>query len=279
MAINYEVEYDNRARVPEHPEIFARWSARRRPIARRRAAPSSASPTAPRRARPSTSSRPRRRTARAVHPWRLVALAASRPVSARWPGDRTRTACPSPSPATISARTCRSPPSSNRCARPAFFCGASRGSASWSTVIPPAGIWPPAWSRPTGRRSRPTRRPIWCPPATRSPACSIWRRSPRSPSTRISTSTRKSRAACSPLYWRVPAGRTLDAVVGALELSEFLRQSRTVAEAWRQGLAQTRYEADRRHQPFHRRRSAERPQQRDDHARRGTGASRSRRWL
>ena len=24
-AIDYEVEYDNRARVPEHPEIFARW--------------------------------------------------------------------------------------------------------------------------------------------------------------------------------------------------------------------------------------------------------------
>ena len=24
--INYEVEYDNRARVPEHPEIFARWT-------------------------------------------------------------------------------------------------------------------------------------------------------------------------------------------------------------------------------------------------------------
>jgi arylformamidase len=25
MAIDYEVEYDNRARVPEHPHIFARW--------------------------------------------------------------------------------------------------------------------------------------------------------------------------------------------------------------------------------------------------------------
>ena len=25
MSLNYEVEYDNRARVPEHPEIFARW--------------------------------------------------------------------------------------------------------------------------------------------------------------------------------------------------------------------------------------------------------------
>jgi len=41
----------------------------------------------------------------------------------------------------------------------------------------------------------------------------------------------------------VPPGRSLDAVVGALESSEFLRQSRTIAKAWRQGMAQTRYEA------------------------------------
>ena len=25
-AINYEVEYNNRARVPEHPQIFAQWA-------------------------------------------------------------------------------------------------------------------------------------------------------------------------------------------------------------------------------------------------------------
>src|SRR4029078_2784963 len=25
MTVDYEVEYNNRARVPEHPEIFARW--------------------------------------------------------------------------------------------------------------------------------------------------------------------------------------------------------------------------------------------------------------
>jgi arylformamidase len=46
----------------------------------------------------------------------------------------------------------------------------------------------------------------------------------------------------SPLHWRVPAGRSLDAVVGALESSEFLRQSKMVAEAWRRGMALTRYE-------------------------------------
>jgi arylformamidase len=46
----------------------------------------------------------------------------------------------------------------------------------------------------------------------------------------------------SPLFWHVPSGRSLDAVVGALESNEFLRQSKTVAEAWRQGMALTRYE-------------------------------------
>ena len=49
--------------------------------------------------------------------------------------------------------------------------------------------------------------------------------------------------AVSPLYWSVPAGRTFDAVVGGAESSEFLRQSRTIAEAWKQGMVDTHYEA------------------------------------
>lgn len=52
----------------------------------------------------------------------------------------------------------------------------------------------------------------------------------------------KSAHAVSPLYWSVPAGRVLDAVVGGAESSEFLRQSKTIAEAWRQGMVETRYE-------------------------------------
>ena len=46
----------------------------------------------------------------------------------------------------------------------------------------------------------------------------------------------------SPLYWPVPAGRVFDAVVGGLESSEFLRQSHAIVDAWRQGTALTRYE-------------------------------------
>jgi arylformamidase len=53
----------------------------------------------------------------------------------------------------------------------------------------------------------------------------------------------------SPLYWPVLPGRALDAVVGARESSEFLRQSKIITEAWRQDEIETRYEeiADKNH--------------------------------
>ena len=46
----------------------------------------------------------------------------------------------------------------------------------------------------------------------------------------------------SPLSWPVAAGRVFDAVVGGVESAEFLRQSRIVADAWRQKGVETRYE-------------------------------------
>lgn len=46
----------------------------------------------------------------------------------------------------------------------------------------------------------------------------------------------------SPAFWRVPPGRHLDAVVGGLESSEFFRQAKEIVSAWgAQGVA-TRYE-------------------------------------
>jgi len=45
----------------------------------------------------------------------------------------------------------------------------------------------------------------------------------------------------SPIFWTVPEGRTLDAAVGDLETSEFKRQSRSMADVWRQRQAETRY--------------------------------------
>jgi arylformamidase len=45
----------------------------------------------------------------------------------------------------------------------------------------------------------------------------------------------------SPIFWPLPEGRSLDAAVGDLETSEFKRQSRSMADVWRQGQAETRY--------------------------------------
>src|SRR5712691_11701602 len=47
----------------------------------------------------------------------------------------------------------------------------------------------------------------------------------------------------SPLFWPAPKGRVFDAVVGGLESSEFLRQSRVIADAWGKAGVATRYEA------------------------------------
>jgi arylformamidase len=49
-------------------------------------------------------------------------------------------------------------------------------------------------------------------------------------------------ARVSPLYWPVAEGRVFDAVVGGAESPEFLRQSRSVAESWRARRVETRYE-------------------------------------
>jgi arylformamidase len=48
--------------------------------------------------------------------------------------------------------------------------------------------------------------------------------------------------AVSPVFWPIAPARMFDAVVGGLESSEFKRQSRIIAEAWRKQKAQTRYE-------------------------------------
>ena len=47
----------------------------------------------------------------------------------------------------------------------------------------------------------------------------------------------------SPLAWPPPAGRLIDAVVGGEESAEYLRQSRTLAERWAEAGVRTRFEA------------------------------------
>ena len=49
-------------------------------------------------------------------------------------------------------------------------------------------------------------------------------------------------ARISPMYWPVTRGRVFDAVVGGVESSEFLRQSHIITDNWRQRGVETRYE-------------------------------------
>jgi arylformamidase len=55
--------------------------------------------------------------------------------------------------------------------------------------------------------------------------------------------TSQSAQEASPLTWPAPKGRTFDAVVGGLEASEFLRQSKTIVDTWGKNGVATRYEA------------------------------------
>jgi arylformamidase len=49
--------------------------------------------------------------------------------------------------------------------------------------------------------------------------------------------------AASPLFWPVPKGRVLDSVVGGAELPEFLRQARSIVDVWPKDKVEMRYEA------------------------------------
>ena len=62
--------------------------------------------------------------------------------------------------------------------------------------------------------------------------------------TSINTALRLDQAAAkaaSPLFWNPPARGSLDAVVGENESAEYLRQSRTIVERWREASIATRF--------------------------------------
>src|ERR1043166_2446176 len=170
MAVDYDVEYNNRARVPEHAEIFARWTREAAAYRERMRSDENAElglaygPSARQKVDlffpEATGHTP---LALFVHGgyWRSLEHATFSHVAAGLNARGIAVAvagydlCPPGTPAP-----------------PACSCGAASASASWSTATRPAGIWPPAWWRPTGSRSIKRRRPTWCRPAIRSPACS-----------------------------------------------------------------------------------------------------------
>jgi arylformamidase len=245
MPIDYEKEYDNRARVPEHPDIFARWQ--RETEAYRAASPS---------ATLGLSYGPSKRQSVDLFPGKNAG--ADAPLAMFIHGGWWRTLdpsmfsqmakgpnahgvtvavvgydlCPTVSIATIieEMRSACLYLWHNHKKR-VFVYGHSAGghlaacmaATDWKTLDPsaPADLVPAAYA-----------------------VSGVF---DLAPLTQVSQNadlrlTDKSAHDASPLYWKVPAGRSLDAVVGGIESSEFLRQSRIIAEAWRQGLAQTRYE-------------------------------------
>ena len=277
MAIDYEVEYNNRARVPEHPEIFARWTRegaayrdeatkggprRDRPEVRPLAAPDH---------RPVQAAAARERPARTVHPRRLLALARAlklQPDGARHERARRhrRGVRLRPCAAGVDRPDHRADPGGLP-----HSLEASSASASWSAAIPPAGISPPAWWRPTGRSSTRARRPISRRWAMRSPACTTSRRCCILRPTPTSSSTPPRRGASRRCSGTCERGRVLDAVVGGDESSEFLRHSKIIADAWREQGRRDALRGDAGDEPFHHLRSDGGSGQRDDEADGGAG--------
>ena len=181
MPIDYEKEYDNRARVPEHPEIFARWEAETK--AYRAAAAWRATGhflralQAPDHRHVPGQGRGQRRAARAVHPWRLVALARSCHVQPacqgperprrRRRGRRLRSRARTVPIATIIEQMRAAVLFLWRKHKKRIFVYGHSAGGHLDRLH--------GGDRLEDARSR-ARRPIWCRPAIRFPAYSIWRR-------------------------------------------------------------------------------------------------------
>ena len=79
--------------------------------------------------------------------------------------------------------------------------------------------------------------------------------------------------AASPLFWKPPAGKSLDAVVGENESAEYFRQSRTIVEVWGAAGVATRFGVGSRRQSFYRDRAARRSGLADGVAPEATGGA------
>ncbi|HEX7798886.1 MAG TPA: alpha/beta hydrolase [Asticcacaulis sp.] len=246
MSVDYEVEYNNRARVPDHPEIFVRWEHEGADY--RKASPKAAlglkygpSERQTLDIFPAANDGPDTPLALFIHGgwWRSL-HPSSFSQMAKGPNAHGVTVavagydlCPQVSIATIVEQMRAAGLFLWRKYKKRFVVyGHSAGghltaclvATDWKTAAPDA----PHDLAPAGY--------------------AISGVFDLEPLTKISVNqdlklTDKSAHDLSPLYWQVPPGRILDAVVGAQESNEFLRQSKTIAEAWRQGMATTRYEA------------------------------------
>jgi arylformamidase len=247
MPIDYEVEYDNRARVPEHPEIFAGWARdaedyRALAMQERRAELGLAYGESPRQFIDLFSPRPDVTAPLAlfVHGgwWRSLEPAMFSHMARGLNAHGVAVAvtgydlCPHVSIADIVEQI------RHACLflwlrtkQRLLVYGHSAGghlagamlATDWPTLYPKAGDLVPA-------------------------AYSISGVFDLAPLTGISVNQdlrldAQSAREVSPLTWPAPKGHAFDAVVGGLESSEFLRQSQTIADTWGKAGVATRYEA------------------------------------
>ena len=171
--IDLEAEYDTRAMVPEHPEILAGWArdaeAYRAEMGAR-AELGLAYGVSPRQTVDLFAPRVDGPLALFIHGgwWRTFDPSWFSHMARGLNGQGVSVAlagydlCPQVSIATIVEQIRKRLP---------VFVAANAASECSSSVIPPAAISPPPWSRRTGRRA--ARRPIWCRQDMRSRVCSI----------------------------------------------------------------------------------------------------------
>jgi arylformamidase len=246
-AIDYEVEYDNRARVPEHPEIFSRWigeaeNYRAETLKAGRARLGLPFGDTPRQTMDlflpeAGEAAP---LALFIHGgwWRSLEASMFSQMARGLNAGGIAVAvagydlCPNVAIADIIGQVRRA------CAflwqrfeRRIFVCGHSAGAHLAAAMV--ATDWPalypkaPADLVPSGYA-----------------ASGVYDLLPLigisvNQDLRLDADTAR---AVSPLYWPVKPGRIFDAVAGGLESGEFKRQSQAIVQAWRDAGAQTRYE-------------------------------------
>ena len=246
-AIDYEVEYNNRARVPEHPEIFARWTYeaelyRAEMLKNSRAELDLTYGSTPRQSVDLFLAQGHENAPLAIFihggSWRSLEPSIFSQM-ARGPNERGVSVavvgydlCPNVTIADIIEQMRR------MCAflwrrfgRRMTVYGHSAGghlaaallATDWRTLYPkaPADLVPAAYS-----------------------ISGVFDLTPLL-STSVNADLRLDPAEArklSPLFWPVASNCIFDAVAGGLESSEFKRQSRTIAQTWQETGAQARYE-------------------------------------
>lgn len=246
VAIDYEVEYNNRARVPEHAEFFLRWARdaenyRAETLKAGRAELGLAYGDTPRQSvdlfAPAEGNRAP--LALFIHGgyWRSLEPSMfshmarglnAHGVTVAVPGYDV---CPNVTVADIIEQIRRACVFLwQRFSRPMLVCGHSAGGHLAAAMV--ATDWPSLYPKA---------------PKDLAPAgysiSGIFDLTPLIGTTmnadlRLDAETVRQ---VSPMFWPLAAGRTFDAVVGGAESDEFKRQSQGVAQTWRQRGAETRY--------------------------------------